>query len=86
MSNSFTKDPVRGGLAYGYKDFLNLRVGYIWEDGINDPAQRTTIFTGPTAGLSVEPPLGGLDLSFDYSYRSTDPYGGTHSIGARIRL
>lgn len=86
VSNSFTKDQIRGGLDYQYKDFLNLRVGYIWEPGLHDPAERTTIFSGPTAGLSVEPPLGGLDLSFDYSYRSTDPYNGTHSIGARIRI
>lgn len=86
VSNSFTKDQVRGGVQYSYKELVHLRGGYIWEEGINDEPNRTTIFTGPTAGISVEPPLGGIDVSFDYSFRSTSPYNGTHSIGARIGL
>jgi hypothetical protein len=86
VSNSFTKDQVRGGLEYAFKDIVKLRGGYIWENGINDPAERTTIFTGPTAGISVKPPVSGIDFTFDYSYRGTNPYAGTHSIGARLLL
>lgn len=86
VSNSFTKDQVRFGLEYAFKDILKLRGGYIWENGINSSDERTTIFTGPTGGLSVTPPVGGIDVSFDYSYRGTNPYNGTHSIGARLRF
>ncbi len=86
VSNSFTKDQVRGGLEYSYKELITIRGGYIWEDGMNKPAERTTVFTGPTAGVSISPDFGGLQFSFDYSYRGTSPYNGIHSIGARIRL
>lgn len=86
VSNSFTKDQVRGGVEYSFKDILTLRGGYIWESDINKPEDRTTVFTGPTAGISIAPSIGGIDMSFDYSYRGTNPYSGTHSIGARIRL
>lgn len=86
VSNSFTKDQVRGGAEYTYKGIVTLRGGYIWENGMNKPDERTTVFTGPTGGISISPSFGGVNMSFDYSYRGTNPYSGTHSIGARIRL
>ncbi len=86
VSNSFTKDQVRLGVDYSYKELLHIKGGYIWQDGINDPTRRTTMFTGPTAGISVAPPVSGIDFSFDYSFRNTDPYNGVHSIGVRVRL
>jgi len=92
-SNSFSKDQYHLGLEYDFKNILILRGGYVYEDGINpmedDYETRTTVFTGPSGGLSVRVPLNkdtGSVFSVDYSYRDTDPFMGVHTIGARIIL
>lgn len=88
-SNSFTRDQYHGGLQYAYKDLLVLRGGYVYEEGITDDAERATVYTGPTAGVSIQIPLNkeiGSNFSLDYSYRTTNPFNGTHSIGVRIAL
>jgi hypothetical protein len=66
-----------------------LRGGYTYEEGITEKSERTTAFTGPSAGFTVAVPLDkekGSSIAIDYSYRATDPFNGTHSIGARINL
>lgn len=88
-SNSFTRDQYHGGLQYAYKDLLILRGGYIYEEGIEDIETSATAYTGPSAGLSVQVPLNkekGSIFSLDYSYRTTNPFNGTHSIGVRVAL
>lgn len=93
-SNSFGKDQVKVGLEYGFKSFLMLRAGYAFEKGINtnDDTQalyRTTAFTGFSAGFTIELPLNkekGSTFGLDYSYRSTNPFSGTHTIGVRVNL
>lgn len=92
-SNSFSKDQFHLGVEYDFKNILQLRGGYVYEDGVNpfedDYNSRTTVFTGPTGGLSVRVPLNkdnGSVFSVDYSYRDTDPFMGVHTIGARIIL
>ncbi|MBE0661589.1 MAG: PorV/PorQ family protein [Bacteroidales bacterium] len=87
ISNSFFKDQFSGGLQYALRNYLMLRAGYTYEDGITDKAERTTAFTGPSAGLTVQVPLNkekGSIFAVDYSYRDTDPWSGTHSISARL--
>mgnify|MGYP000949861213 CR=1 FL=1 len=89
ISNSFTKDQFSLGGEFSLKDILVLRAGYLYEDGITNKPDRTTVFTGPSAGLSVQIPLNkekGSIFSVDYSYRDTDPFDGVHTIGARISL
>lgn len=89
ISNSFTKDQYIGGAEYELKSYLMLRVGYAYEEGITSKTDRTTAFTGPSAGFTVAVPLNkekGSGIAIDYSYRATDPFSGTHSIGARINL
>jgi hypothetical protein len=89
VSNSFTNDQFVGGLEYELKSYLMLRAGYTYEDGITSKTERTTAFTGPSAGFTVGVPLNkekGSTIAIDYSYRATDPFNGTHSIGARINL
>lgn len=86
-SNSFGKDQFMLGLEYSLKSYLMLRGGYTYEDGIFDKADRTTVFTGPSAGITVAIPTNkekGSSIDIDYSYRATDPFSGTHSIGARV--
>jgi hypothetical protein len=88
-SNSFTKDQFHVGLEYSFKEILMLRGGYIHEKGIREYETRTTAFTGPTAGVSIQIPLSkekGSTFSIDYSYRATNPFAGVHSLGAKITL
>ncbi len=86
-SNSFQKDQYRLGCEYAYKEMLMIRTGYTYEDGITDPSTRTTALRGPSAGFTVELPMGnGTTFGLDYSYRHTDPFQGSHTIGARINL
>ncbi len=88
-SNSFTKDQYGLGLEYVLRSILFLRVGYVYEDGIFSDDARTTALTGPTGGLSVNVPLNkdkGTYFSVDYSYRATQPFSGTHTVGAKISL
>jgi hypothetical protein len=95
-SNAFSKDQYTAGLEYGFKKVIYLRAGFVFEQGLfstyngNDPkTSRTTPYTGPCAGFSVDIPLNkekGTKFSFDYSYRSTDPFQGTHALGVRISL
>ena len=87
-SQSFDKDQYKIGLEYGFKNMLMVRVGYTYEKDILDKEKRTTVFTGPSAGFTLEIPFGknGSTFGLDYSYRATNPFNGTHSIGARINL
>lgn len=89
ISNSFTNDQFILGAEYELKSYLMLRGGYAYEDGITNDKDRTTAFTGPSAGFTIQVPFNkekGSSLAIDYSYRATDPFNGTHSIGARINL
>lgn len=88
-SNSFTKDQYAAGLEYALRGILYLRAGYVYEQGLLDDTQRTTALTGPTGGFSINVPLNkekGSFFSVDYSYRATQPFSGTHTVGARISM
>ncbi|MCB0795498.1 MAG: PorV/PorQ family protein [Flavobacteriales bacterium] len=88
-SNSFTKDQFILGLEYAFRKMVHIRGGYLWEDGITNDAERTTVFTGPSAGLSVDIPFGSEKhsvIAIDYGYRATNPFSGVHSIGIRLSL
>ena len=86
-SNSFQKDQYRLGCEYSYRDIFMIRTGYTYEEGIRDPSTRTTAVRGPSGGFTVELPMGnGTTFGLDYSYRHSDPFQGSHSIGARINL
>ncbi len=87
-SNSFQKDQYRLGGEYSYNEMFMVRLGYTYEDGIRTPSTRTTALRGPSAGFTVELPMGdnGSTFGLDYSYRHTDPFQGSHTIGARINL
>ncbi len=90
-ANSYNKDQYHLGLEYGFKNLFFLRGGYVYEAGILDsnPDLRTTVFTGPTAGLTLQVPVNKENksvLAIDYSYRLTNPFQGVHTFGARITL
>lgn len=88
IANSFSRDNYIVGLTYNFTDMFYLRGGYLYEEDIWDDAARRSVYTGLSAGLGVEFELGngGSLISVDYAYRATDPFDGTHAIGARIHL
>lgn len=90
-SNSFTKDFIGAGVEYAFSEMFMVRGGYRYEKGINSDLQddqRTSAFTGLSAGASLEVPIkeDGPSFGFDYSFRPTNPYAGTHTIGVRFNL
>lgn len=89
LSNAFSKDQFIVGGEFSLKNYLMLRAGYTYEDGMNEEKTRTSVFTGPSAGLSVQVPFNKKNnstFSIDYSYVASDPFQGSHTIGARINL
>lgn len=92
QSNSFYKDQYGLGLEYGFtvkgEERFQLRAGYKYEDGLLDDVQRTTAHTGAAAGFSFIQPFkeDGPQMAIDYSYRTSNPYNGTHCIGLRFNL
>lgn len=87
-SNSYGKDHMGGGIEFAFKEQFVVRGGYRHEQGILNPDLRTSAYTGFSGGMSVQVPLkdNGPSLGIDYSYRSSNPFGGTHSIGIRFAL
>ena len=91
ISNTFSYDQFGVGVEYKFKEYLMLRYSFLYEQDIFDQENRMTAFTGHAAGVSVEIPIKtGKDITslfgLDYSYRTTQPFGGTHNIGVRIDL
>ncbi|HRH01453.1 MAG TPA: PorV/PorQ family protein [Bacteroidia bacterium] len=88
VSNSFTSNQHCLGVEYGFRKMFMLRGGYVFEKDLFNDELRTTLLTGPTAGATVEVPLGknGTTFAVDYSYRASNPFQGSHSIGFRLNL
>jgi hypothetical protein len=86
-SNSFTKDQYSLGLEYSIRSCFMLRGGYQYEKGYTS-TNRSTAYTGPAGGFTFEIPLNdaGTTFSIDYGYRMSNPFSGSHVIGARINL
>ncbi len=87
-SNSFTKDQYIMGLEYAFKEMLMFRGAFAYEEGLMDDEERTNAETGPSGGFTLEMPMNdkGMTFALDYSYRATEHFDGTHSIGVRINL
>jgi hypothetical protein len=88
VSNSFQKDNIIVGLEYNFKNIFFVRGGFHYEEGIFDAMPvRTTAYTGPAAGVTIQVPMkkeDGSNISIDYAYRASNPYQGIHAIGAKI--
>ncbi len=89
-SNSFSQDQLGAGLEYALNEMFMLRAAYKYtmgqgqNGGLEDP-----VYTGLSAGLSLEVPFkkgGDSKVGFDYAYRATNPWSGTHNIGIRLNL
>lgn len=87
-SNAFGYDHYGVGMEFGWKEILMLRAAYRFETGQFKKATRLNVYTGLSAGFSFDAPLkkDGPKLGIDYSFRMTQPYAGTHSIGLHFNL
>lgn len=89
-SNAFSKDQFMTGLEMNIQERLAVRAGYMIENKGNSTYYSgvTNAWTGLGCGFSVMLPLNkdGGKFSFDYSYRSTNPFRGIHTVGGRLNL
>lgn len=87
-SNSFTRDQFGFGAALNWNERVVIRGGYLWESALTNEDERQTAITGPGAGLTLQIPAGpnGTVIGLDYSYRTTNPFSGIHSIGLHVDL
>jgi len=90
-SNSFSKDQFTLGLEYGLKYYFQIRASYTYQSGMfnTSVADRGTVFTGLNAGFTVSVPFNKekeTGIAIDYSYRATNPFSGTHSIGLKLNF
>ena len=88
-SNSFSYDQFIIGAQYSLKNIIMLRGGLLYEEDIFDENESMSVFTGPTAGFSVNVPFGKKSkntFGIDYSYRATQHFSGVHQFGARLIL
>ena len=94
-SNSFSRDQVGGGLEYSLRDLFMLRAGYKYEFQSNADVIQESIYTGLSAGVTVQVPLkkkaevgdGFMPtLGIDYAYRETRLWQGTHNISIRFSI
>jgi len=87
-SNSFSQDKIGGGLEYSLKEQFMIRGGYNYEKDLMSTTNRVNAITGLAGGVTVLFPLkkNGPAVGLDYSYRTSNPFSGTHTIGARINL
>lgn len=88
LSNSFIRDNYMIGAEYAFKNMFMFRIGNAFEGGLYNETERTNVLTGLAAGATIEVPLSskGSTMGIDYSYRTSNPFGGSHSIGLRINL
>lgn len=88
-ANSFSRDEIGAGLEYSLNDNFMLRAGYRYELDVDDEIQ-SSIYTGLSAGASVEVPLSREEknrrLGIDYAYRATRVFNGTHNFSVRIAI
>ena len=87
-SNSFSRDQYGLGLEYSFRSMFMIRGAYNYEQGLTSAEDRTNVFTGLSGGVSVEVPTkkDGPTFGIDYSYRTTNPFNGTHTLGLRLNL
>lgn len=89
-ANSFSRDQIGGGLEYSLNDLFQLRAGYKYEVGLEDDDATEPLYTGISAGASLNVPLSKEDkkrtFGIDYAYRQTKLFDGTHNFSVRISL
>ena len=86
--NAFSQNQYTLAFEYNYKNMFMVRAGYAFEKGIFSYDTRRTVYTGFSGGITYELPFkkNSNRFAIDYSYRDTNPFQGTHSIGIKMSL
>lgn len=88
-NHAFATNQFTTGLEYGYKEMFQLRAGYAYEKGGFQYNTSTNASTGIMGGFTFELPVNKdseTTFALDYSYRHSNPFGGSHSFGVRLNL
>lgn len=88
-SNSFGRDYVGGGVEYSFTEQFAVRGGYRHEIGGTISPEDESIYSGLSAGASINVPINKkktTKLGFDYAYRATNVWSGTHNFGVRLNF
>ena len=89
ISNSFSRDQIGGGVEYALNEMFMVRAAYRYDMGVSDETEAP-IYSGLAAGASLDVPISrrnkNLRLGFDYAYRATKVWGGTHNFSVRINI
>lgn len=80
-SNANESDQFAAGAELGLMRTVFVRAGYEYQETIDE-----NFFQGWNAGGGLKLDLAGTALSFDYAYRSTDPFDGVHLVTAAVTL
>ena len=88
-ANSFALDQIGGGVEYSFNKMFSARAGYRYDLGVPKVGGQDNVYTGLSAGVSIEVPLKKESTNrfgVDYAYRTTNPFSGTHNIGIRFSM
>ena len=92
ISNSFSKDQFSLGVEGNLKNWVMLRAGYTYEQGIWDnieSAEKTNLSSGLSLGASIQVPINkekGSSFGVDYSYRESVSFNGNHTLGILLNF
>lgn len=91
-SNAFSQDQIGGGLEFSYKELFMLRGGYKLDFGQVSDSQsdQVPLYSGLSLGATMNVPVSKNEnaprIAFDYAYRTTEIYEGTHNFSLRVNL
>jgi len=86
VSNTASNDQIQLGAEYAFNEKFMVRAGFDYQKGIFGD-ERDMAHTGPTAGATVQLPFGSEKtrvFGLDYSFRASNPWGGSHSVGIKV--
>ena len=88
-ANSFSLDQLGAGVEYAFREQFIGRVGYRSDFETSDDFE-SPLYGGISAGASVRVPFNKGDrskrISFDYAWRATRIYQGTHNFGLSLAI
>lgn len=92
-SNAFSEDQIGAGLEFAFKELVMLRAGYKLDFGSvrsDATVNSEPLYTGLSAGATLNVPTSKKEnaprVAFDYAYRTTKIFDGSHSLTVRINL
>jgi hypothetical protein len=88
-ANSFSVDQVGAGAEYSFKEMFMARVGYRYDLGIGPNGDKHSIYSGLSAGVTIEVPTkkdSPSRFAVDYAYLATNPFNGTHNFSLRFKV